>query len=349
MVEPEGVVGQAVERTDYVRRSPFAFGGPGGHKEWLHFCVLAPGLDLLVNFSLSDDVRAGAHPGSEHARVTLLLRDESWDGDVETFSTSEVAVRRRGVDLALGGNRCLFRDGAYRLAVTLQDRPVSLELVARPVTLPALAPNIPLPDGPPLHWAVVPRLCASGRVTVAGRTHTFTDALAYHDHNWGHFLWGQDMSWEWGFALPDRSDVPWSLAFVRLTNRGRTHLLAQGLFLWHGRRQRLVFREHDVVMRVDRAYLRPTRVFKIPRIMALLSPDLPTDVPRSAEMEAHRQDDWVRCRFDAADLAQVVIPSEAGVGVTIINEVCGRMRVGGVIGGECLSWEGRGFFEFLNA
>src|SRR5262249_36705713 len=152
-----------------------------------------------------------------------------------------------GIDVGFGGNRCVFRDGAYHLHAALRGRPITLELVARPVVWPALAPNIPLPDGPPLHWVVVPRLVATGRGTVAGRTHAFTDVLAYHDHNWGHFLWGQDMSWEWGFALPSDATVPWSLVFVRLTNRARTHALAQGMFLWHGRRQRRVFREHDVV------------------------------------------------------------------------------------------------------
>lgn len=343
------VLASAVGRTDYVRRSPFGVGGTGGHKEWLHFCVLAPGLDLLVNFSLSDDVRAGAPRGAEHARLTVLVHDREWDGDVDTFAADEVRVAAGRIDLAFGDATCRFRDGAYRVCARLRERPVALEFAARPATLPALAPNIPLTDGPPLHWVVVPRLLATGQVCVDGRTIAFTDALTYHDHNWGHFLWGQDMAWEWGFSLPADASVPWSLAFVRLTNRARTHALAQGLFLWKGHRQHRVYRERGVRMDSDPAFLRPARVPKIPRVMALLSPDLPTDVPRTVGMVAHGDGDELRCRFEAADLAQVVIPSEAGVSVTIINEVRGTLAVEGIVGGERVGFTGRAIFEFLGA
>jgi hypothetical protein len=340
---------RAVERTDYLRRSPFALGGPGGHKEWLHFCILADDLDLLVNFSLSDDVRAGAPAGAEHARLTVLVRGATWDGDVDGFEPAEVRVAGGLVDLDFGGNRCVFADGRYRLQVQLQERPVVIDAELVPRTVPALAPNIPLTDGPPLHWAVVPRLAASGRVVVGGREHRFVEAPAYHDHNWGHFLWGQDMAWEWGFALPDGGAKPWSLAFVRLTNRARTHALAQGIFLWRGRRQHRVFREHDVRFDPERAFLAPSAVFKIPRIMALLSPDVPTDVPRGSTLVAAADGDTLECVFAGDDLAQVVVPAEASPGVTVINEVRGTMRVRGRVGGEPVVLDGRGIFEFLGA
>jgi hypothetical protein len=345
----DDLLARAVARTDYVRCSPFGVGGVGGHKEWLHFCVLAPGLDLLVNFSLSDDVRAGASRGAEHARLTVLVHDREWDGDVDTFSADDVRVAAGRIDLAFGDETCEFRDGAYHVRAWLRERPVAVEFVARPATEPALAPNIPLSDGPPLHWVVVPRLLATGRATVGGRTVEFTDALAYHDHNWGHFLWGQDMAWEWGFSLPADPAVPWSLAFVRLTNRARTHALAQGLFLWKRHRQHRVYRERGVAMHPDRTFLRPARVPKIPRVMALLSPDLPTDVPRAVDMVATGDGDELRCRFDAVDLAQVVIPSEAGVGVTVINEVRGTLAVDGSVGGERVAFTGRAIFELLGA
>ncbi len=341
-------IDDAIARTDYTRRSPFSVGGRGGHKEWHHFCILGPDIDLLVNFSLSDDIRPGVAAGTELPRLTLLVRTDGWDGDVELFPSEQVRTRGGQVDLTFGPNRLHFSDGVYRIVVALEDRPVTVDLELRSLTVPGVAPNIPLPDGPPLHWAIVPRLRANGRARVAGREYRFTNVLAYHDHNWGHFLWGHAFSWIWGFSLPHDAEVPWSLAFVRLANRTRTHALAQGLFLWKGAWNHRVFLDDELALHVDSGYLRAPRVLKIPRPMALLSPDVPTDVPRSVEMHAHGDGDSLLYRFEAHDLAQVVIPSETDLSVTIINEVTGKSSLHGKIRGETVAVEGRAICEFLD-
>ena len=78
---------RAIEAGDYLRRSPFSLGGEGCHKEWLHFVIHTAELDLLVNFSLVDDVRPEAAPGTEFPRTVVLVRDATqpdagWDGDI---------------------------------------------------------------------------------------------------------------------------------------------------------------------------------------------------------------------------------------------------------------------------
>ncbi len=347
--ESVAAIARAVGRTDYFRRSPFSVGGRGGHKEWHHFCILGDAIDLLVNFSLSDDIRPGARRGTELARLTLLLREAAWDGDVDTYEPGDVRVGGGRVDLTFGPSALRFADGVYTITAELQDRPIRVDLTLTPVVMPSLAPNIPLPDGPPLHWVIVPRLHASGRVVSHGRTYELDSALAYHDHNFGHFLWGHAFSWVWGFALPTDAAVPWSLAFVRLANRLRTRALAQGFFLWKDTGSYRVFRDHDLELRMDLGHLQPRQVFKVPRIMALLCPDAATDVPRWVEMHARGDGDEVWYRFDAHDLSQVVIPSETDLSVTIINEVTGRSSLHGTIGGERIEMEGRAVCEFLGS
>lgn len=338
---------RAIRRADYTRRSPFSIGGRGGHKEWHHFCILGPEVELLVNFSMTDDVRPQARPGSEHARITVLARASQWDGDVEMFSPQEVRIRGGHVDLTFGPNRLLFDGEVYRITVSLAERPITADLELRPLTMPGHAPNIPLPDGPPLHWVIVPRLLASGRVTMDGREYRFENVAAYHDHNWGHFLWGHAFSWIWGFSHPIDNDVPWSMAFVRLANRTRNHTLAQGMFLWKHAFNHRVFLDDDLELRMDIGFLRPKRVLKIPRVMALLSPGTAIDVPSWVEMRAQGDGDHLVYRFEAEDVAQVVIPSDTALDVTIINEVTGRSSLEGRLRGEKLSVEGRAVCEFL--
>jgi hypothetical protein len=81
--------------------------------------------------------------------------------------------------------------------------------------------------------------------------------------------------------------------------------------------------------------------------MALVAHELTTDVPLSFEINAVRAADWVHCRFESDDLAQIIIPNELDLGVTIINEVSGALALQGQLKGETVSLQGRGFFEFL--
>jgi hypothetical protein len=336
-------------RDDYVRRSPAHFGGPAGHKEWLHFCVLGPDLDLLVNFSFCDDVRSDRARNEEVARVIVLARHGGWDGDIDAFAADEVRVAHAGVDIALGENRLVLCDGTYHLRLRLRDRPIAAELVLRPLVEPARAPNIPLRDGPPLHWVVTPRLVATGWVTIGRRTVRLSDTLAYHDHNFGHFRWGQDFSWRWAFALPDDGTVPWTVAFATLASRARNHALSQGVFVWRGARLCRTFRDGDITIESSPEFLALPRVFKIPRVMALLSPDVPTDVPRAVRLRAEAEGDRVDYEFSPEDIGQVVIPNETDLDVTILNETTGRSRIHGEIRGESFAADGRSVFEFLGA
>jgi hypothetical protein len=341
-------IARAVADADWLRRSPAARGGAGGHKEWWHFCVYAPGVDVLVNFSLVDDVRPGCDPGREFARVVVLVREREWDGDVEVFEASEVEAAGGGLHMRFGGNRVSFEGGRYVIEVRLGRRPIAVSLVLEPRCVPSLANNIRLDPGPPINWLVLPRMVASGTLTLGGRVVAVERASAYHDHNWGHFAWGRDFAWEWGYGLPEGDDNPWSMVFVRLSDRAHTRAYMQALFLWRGALQHRVWRAADVT--VERVgLLRASRVFKLPRVMSLVAPGTVTDVPRALVVRASGDGDEVECRFDAEDVAAVVIPNDHDPGVTVIHEVSGVVSVTGRVRGEDLAMRGRAIFEFLGA
>jgi hypothetical protein len=336
-----GTLARSIAATDFVRRSPFAVGGRGGHKEWQHFAILSKEVDLLVNFSLCDDTRSEARPGAEVPRLVLLARTGTWDGDIETYSIKDARVTPGAIELEFGESRLTFRDGVFEIDARLGERPMAVHLRLTPVTMPAFVPSIPMLDGPPLHWVVVPRLAVEGTLLCNDRTHVLDGALAYHDHNWGHFQWGHDVAWEWGFVLPDDARVPWSVTFVRLTNRARTVALAHKMLVWRGADLARVFREREVEHESDLTHLSLSRLFKVPRPLALVAPERLTDVPLAVETRAEAEGEWVTCRCEPFDDAQVLIPSDTELGVTIFNEVSGR------IGGEDLSFWCRSIMEFI--
>ena len=324
------------------RNLPRGASAPG--KEWYHFCVIAPGLELIINFSLEADLRPAATQASV-SRLIVLARTQGWHGAVETFSPGEVSGSPTDVHLELGPHRLRFEDGVFHLAIRPQEGGLSAVLRLEPLAMPLRSQGATLGDGS-LSWVVVPALRARGSVRVGDRLFRLDGAPAYHDHNWGTWRWGSDFAWQWGFGLP-AGGSPWSLVFSRMTNRARTRELDRKLCLWRDGRLVRLFTERDVEVRPE-GYLRREHVWKVPAIMALLSPGDALDVPRTLHVTARSGQDHLTLRFDADDVAQIVIPNETDLGVTLISEVCGRLALRGCVQGEPLTAEGAGVFEHVH-
>jgi hypothetical protein len=340
-------VARLVGENGYFRRSASAFRAGGSHKEWLHFAIHAPGLDLLANFSIVDDIRPGVRPGTEIPRLTCLVRERSWDGDIEQFSPAEVRMKRGHLAVAFGENSVSFEDGEIVLKAKLRKRALEIDLRLKPLVVPTPAFNLEVDDCPPIHWLVVPRLSARGTVRVGDTVHELRNASAYHDHNWGHFRWGKNFAWEWGYGAPDESDNPWTMVFVRLTNRRHTSDLMQAIFLWNGARQTRLFREGELRVRREGA-LRCPSPFKLPRVMGLVSPGGATGVPERLVVEGRGDGDHIEFEFRCEDVGQVIIPNDGDLGVTIINEVSGRLELTGRVRGEPVRISCPSIFEFLS-
>jgi hypothetical protein len=345
--EPTPHVSALLAGMDYFRRSPSRLLGRADHKEWQHFLVHTEAVHLLVNFNLIDDRWAADPRKAEVARLIVLARGEAWDGDVERFDAADVEVEPGRVDARFGRNTLRFDRGRYLLSIALRDRPIAAELELVPTTLPSLSENQPLARDRSLSWLFVPRLVARGTITVGGRSIHVEAAPAYHDHNWGHFLWGDDFSWEWGSALPWDPGCLYSVVHVRMADRGRSAARYQGLFLWRGREPLRVFRDEEIRVEHEGSLETP-RPLRVPRVMAMLAPGTASDVPRRMEVVARGRGDEIHLRFEAEDAARVVMPSEhAAEGVTVINEVSGHVTLTGRARGADVAMEGPGVFELL--
>ena len=98
---------------------------------------------------------------------------------------------------------------------------------------------------------------------------------------------------------------------------------------------------------LPQGFLTLSRVPKFPRIMSLIAPEVTTDVPRSLEIDAVSGADHIHFCFETQDLAQLIIPNETDLGETTINEAVGVINAAGIIKGQPVDFEGKGFFEFL--
>jgi hypothetical protein len=328
------------ERTDYWRRSPAAQGGRPGHKEWTYFCVFGHNLEVLVNFSLMD--RLGERTRAlDVARIALLVcEDGRWDGDVEEFRADDVVARSGSVAARFGRNVLGFSEGAYHLDVDLPRRNLRVALQARPSVAPAIASSVRLSAQGAMRWLVVPRLVASGVVQIGNRRHALGASLAYHDRNWGYFDWGGDFAWEWAAVLPEDGEVPWSLVYMRITDRARNRALSQSVIVWRNERPWKTFHGRDV--EVGEHGLRwQAQVLRVPRVMHLAAPGSAADAPASVSLRALSGRDVLEAELTFGNMAQIGIPNDRASGVTLLSETSGRAHVVGRLRGEPVDYQGR--------
>ena len=159
--------------------------------EWDYFNVFDPATRAYAYLTLL----TGAQPlGVVLARVKapggpvddVLIPSALLPGDISTTAAEQ----------HVGPARLTAGAGGYRL--TVHDPQLRVDLIIRPdrgFVLPAAEVRV----GTAVSGYVVPvaRGRADGVIRAGGRTLTFKNAPAYHDHNWG--TWA-GVTWEWGQA-----------------------------------------------------------------------------------------------------------------------------------------------------
>src|SRR5262245_29949420 len=86
----ESMIAKLIAQTDYFHYLPFSDPNNAWYKEWHHFCVLGNGIDVIINLNLCGDTRLATKSGSHVARMIVLVRDQVWDGDVDTIPSRDV-------------------------------------------------------------------------------------------------------------------------------------------------------------------------------------------------------------------------------------------------------------------
>jgi hypothetical protein len=118
-----------------------------------------------------------------------------------------VAFDTAGADVKLGTNFVRQRSGVYRLQGMARGPAGTVRLALTVTPSPnRYFPPVELREGDFLSGYVVPGLRASGSGGICINQHCtrFTDAPAYHDHNWG--VW-RNVTWEWGMARGTRVNL----------------------------------------------------------------------------------------------------------------------------------------------
>ncbi|MGH4009208.1 MAG: hypothetical protein ACRDTH_13815 [Pseudonocardiaceae bacterium] len=335
-------------RNDFLRIPVLATARPDGFKEWHHHLLQGPGWRLLINFSVTNETLGGRSPRLV-PRVIVIAHDRRWTGVAEQFDETDLDISADVCTVAIGSNRMLIAPDGYQVLIDLPDRGITGALKLTPVGPPSITRvnNQPVGAGQ-ISWLFVPRLRADGWFRLGDRHYHAERCPAYHDHNWGHFHWGDDFSWEWGSMLPTRRDDPWSLVFTRKTDRRRLRCLSQALYLWHHDELAAMFRDAAVRMRsVGLLGRRPDCT--LPPVMRLVLGGESSDVPGSIEITASSSAGSVQAMFRPESYVRLAQPSELALDrAVVLSEISGAAQISGSVHGCPIEATGAGVFELLH-
>ena len=332
-------------RNDFVRAPVLATARPTGFKEWHHFVVHGRDVRLLINFSLNNE-SFGTDEARLAPRVIVIAQDNDWTGTIERFDERALNTSADLGELTIGGNRMTIMPDGYQVTIDMPDRDTHGVLQFISASRPFVVRNQPLGEGR-INWLFVPRLRAQGWLRIDGREHRLDDELAYHDHNWGRFRWGDDFGWVWGTLLPAEPGNPWSMVFLQTTDRDRLRCLSQALYVWHHDEPAAVFRHAAVQTRSKGRLARAADCTLPPPMRLLLDGEVPS-VPEQVDITATRAGDRVHAEFRSRSFARLAQPSEVHLDRSIVLcETGGTTHARGAINGEVFDFVGTGVFEFL--
>ena len=329
--------GPPVRAASDATRSPF--------KEWLHFCVLAPEVRLLVNLSLMSRPEKASDAASTDARVIVLSEaNGEWIGGLDEIPRSDLDLVPGRVDARFGQTQLRARSGAFELS---------------------LVSNAAAPLGAPAAGAGDAAAAAAQDRHRERRRELARDAPAARDrfdHGEGHSVLPAQRA---GVPRPQLGSLALGarvlLAMGVRSSDGRRRPMDGGLLstvrpLTNDRartRAAAVARPAPVPSLSRRrggretGFLRPQSILKIPPAMGLLAPQLSTDVAQQLTVVARAGGDTVRLQIDNRSLAQLIVPNDADLETTVINEVVGDFRLSGQVQGALVESKGESFHEHV--
>ncbi len=329
--------------------------------EWHYFNVLSDDAErwAFISFIVGGDLPDGTEASdNESARdwggqvlVTLHERGKPARRFSASAPSADVRFSTQDADVRIGSATVTVReDGAYivRGSATEEGRgtPLSLDLVVTPAAN-AFFPGASLVSGdfvsgytvPGLRASATGQLCVGAAITPAGAApntgcEQFTEARAYHDHNWG--AW-RGVTWEWGAAragtsalLFGRVQPPDSLQaesplFVYVTDSlGFVALFRPRVIMWEDTRTTLV--DGRIIRVPGRGLLEDIRGDDTIRVELLVDDAVATDT-----------------RVGLIDRGETALARELQRPYFV--QMQGRIRLTLTVRGERTAADGTGFFE----
>ena len=323
------------------------------YNEWHYFNVIdeEQGLSLMTTLKLSGDIYDPIPFNSSLATIVLSCSTpdgEKFIGDIYPITPDQVEYSSETPDLRIYSSTVMLTEEGYHVHVESADSLTVFDAMFKPFTEPAplfIAPYKEEGQNRMINWLVAsPKMKVDGTLTTSKgtaqeKTYTLKNVRGYHDHNWGYWLWQDDIGWDWGQASEsknhlDGNDVgKYAFCFGNVTNNEHTESRGAVLNIWKNKKIIAGFKDGEIQINHYE--------------MTAPIPEFPNNLfPGFTVLTADDGDNSMSISFRTEDVTP--IPVQVGVDkYLVIWELTGTYEVRGYIDGKPVSYTSKGFMEYV--
>ncbi len=310
------------------------------YKEWHYFNFLdeKQNLSFITTLTLGGNI---SDPAMSSAIVLInYITPDKNNLVIDVYPVSLAKWSDKSPDLRIARSYVELTAEGYHVHVESNDTHSVLDAKFKPEADPSTVFNATFDPFREINWFVAsPKMEANGELTInkgtlSEKTYFLENVKGYHDHNWGYWLWQDDLGWDWGQASETNlndSSGKFTFSFGNITNNNHSQSKGALLEIWKNRKIISSFRNEDV---------------QIHRERMISLPQLPNNTfPLVTILNAKSGDDEISLVFTTEHVTPVMLPVPGGY--RIIWELTGEYNVSGYVDGKILSYRTKGYLEYV--
>ncbi|HUV83217.1 MAG TPA: hypothetical protein VMW53_09115 [archaeon] len=319
------------------------------YNEWHYFNVIdeEQNLSFMTTLRLCGNIYDLYNPLNGTAVVVLSYSTPGGSNmTVDPYPMLLAEYSNETPDLRINSSTVTLTDEGYYVHVESANGQTVFDALFKPFTEPAplfVAPYDQDGQDRVINWLVAsPKMKVNGTLTIRKGTtleHTYTleNVKDYHDHNWGYWLWQDDIGWDWGQASEtknhlDGNDVgKYAFCFGNVINNGHNESRGAVLNIW--KNKKIIAGFENETIQIQRYGMVPVS-------------ELNNSFPMYTVLTANDGENSMSIRFSTEDVSPLPIP----IGIDkylVIWELTGTYEVRGFIDGKPVSYTSKGFMEYV--
>jgi hypothetical protein len=300
------------------------------YREWHYFNILdnEQNISFITLLSLEGNIYDPAKSAAG-VLVSYITPDKN-NLTIDAYPVSQAQWSDKSPDLHVSGSSVVLTEQGYHVHV--ESANTVFDAIFRPEAENGTLFNAQAESGRIINWFVAsPKMNVNGQLTInkgtqKEKTYTLKNIRGYHDHNWGFWLWQDDLGWDWGQA-----SGKYTLSFGNITNNNHTVSIAAVLEVWKDKKKLAMFKGGEIKIRRD-------KMMNTPQI-----PDNP--FPLVTVINATSHDNVLNIVFTTEHFTPILIPVPEGY--RIIWELSGKYEVSGYLDGKPVSYNTTGYLEYV--
>ena len=306
------------------------------YKEWHYFNIIDedPDLKFFVTFNIGGNL---SNPSQSYSHVLMAYDINNIPGMSVNRDFIEYTYSNETPDVEINNSYVKLLPNGYEVYAESTDGNIVFSATFIPKASPSTVFSGTIGNYGQMNWVTAAPVCkVNGNLRINGTVYSLDGVRGYHDHNWGRWMWCDNIGWDWGQAIElndeeDDTDVGrYGMTIGRLTNGSHTMDGISRLQIWKNKKQIAAF--DNVTFSYDFGiypYLYPC----------------PLLINATAKSD---DGDSITSIFETSNGLPINIGQLLGEGCDLtVCELTGNYTVSGIIDGKPFNFQAEGFAEYV--